>query len=144
MKLRADRDVDHAVAFRYDANGDPLWAAPVDLGAVRRVTPGLERMRLDGEHPPVRAELIGPVTSKFAPTVKSAARRDAGSVIITVPAGAVAEWWRGGNAAHRSAAILAVFNIEPLSERLAKLTGEALAVCRTLPRAPHASGSAYP
>lgn len=48
-------------------------------------------------------------------------------VVITVPAGAIAEWWRGGKGSHRAAAILAMFNVEPLSERLAKLTGEALA-----------------
>jgi hypothetical protein len=41
-----DRDVDHAVAFRYDAKGEPLWAGPTDLGAVRRVAPGQERIVL--------------------------------------------------------------------------------------------------
>ncbi len=41
-----DRDVDHAVAFRYDANAQPLWPGPVDLGAVRRIAPGQERIAL--------------------------------------------------------------------------------------------------
>ena len=46
-------------------------------------------------------------------------------VIITVPAAVVAEWWRGSSRARDG--ILAMLNVEPLSERLAKLTGEALA-----------------
>ena len=58
-----DRDVDHAVAFRYDDNGQPLWPAPTDLGAVRRIAPGQERIALartsDGV---LRATLIGGVT----------------------------------------------------------------------------------
>ncbi len=41
-----DRDADHALAFRYDDHGEPQWAAPVDLGAVRRVAPGQERITL--------------------------------------------------------------------------------------------------
>lgn len=39
-----DRDADHALAFRYDAAGEPLWPAPTDLGAVRRIAPGQERI----------------------------------------------------------------------------------------------------
>jgi hypothetical protein len=42
----ADRDADHAVAFRYDPTGQPLWPAPTDLGAVRRIAPGQERIPL--------------------------------------------------------------------------------------------------
>jgi hypothetical protein len=41
-----DRDADHAIAFRYDAAGLSLWPAPVDLGAVRRIAPGQERIAL--------------------------------------------------------------------------------------------------
>lgn len=41
-----DREADHALAFRYDDKGEPQWPAPVDLGAVRRVTPGQERITL--------------------------------------------------------------------------------------------------
>jgi hypothetical protein len=41
-----DRDADHAVAFRYDANAQPLWPSPTDLGAVRRIEPGKERVVL--------------------------------------------------------------------------------------------------
>ena len=41
-----DRDADHALAFRYDDHGEPQWPAPVDLGAVRRVAPGQERITL--------------------------------------------------------------------------------------------------
>lgn len=41
-----DRDADHALAFRYDDQGEPQWPAPVDLGAVRRVAPGQERITL--------------------------------------------------------------------------------------------------
>jgi len=58
-----DRDVDHAVAFRYDDQAQPLWPAPVDLGAVRRIAPGQERITLmktsDGV---LRAQLAGTVT----------------------------------------------------------------------------------
>ncbi|HSO36668.1 MAG TPA: hypothetical protein VLT33_29285 [Labilithrix sp.] len=42
-----DRDADHALAFRYDAAGAPLWPSPVDLGAVRRIAPGQERITLN-------------------------------------------------------------------------------------------------
>jgi hypothetical protein len=41
-----DRDVDHALAYRYDERGTPLWPMPIDLGAVRRVAPGQERIVL--------------------------------------------------------------------------------------------------
>lgn len=58
-----DRDVDHAVAFRYDDKGQPLWAAPVDLGAVRRIAPGQERIALTRTSDGVlRAQLAGGVT----------------------------------------------------------------------------------
>ncbi|MDB4947118.1 MAG: hypothetical protein JWP97_6652 [Labilithrix sp.] len=39
-----DRDVDHALAFRYDDAGAALWPQPVDLGAARRVLAGHERI----------------------------------------------------------------------------------------------------
>jgi predicted nucleic acid-binding protein len=48
----------------------------------------------------------------------------AGRVVITVPAAAVAEWWRGSS--RRLDGILAMFDVEPLTERLAKLAGEAI------------------
>jgi hypothetical protein len=41
-----DRGVDHAIAFRYDECGRALWPTPTDLGAVRRVAPGQERIAL--------------------------------------------------------------------------------------------------
>jgi predicted nucleic acid-binding protein len=47
---------------------------------------------------------------------------------ITVPADVVAEWWRGRSDVRD--AILACVDIEPLSERLAKIAGEALAAVR--------------
>ncbi len=49
---------------------------------------------------------------------------DTGSV-VTVPAAVVAEWWRGRSRGR--AAILELFDVEPLDARLAMLTGEALA-----------------
>jgi predicted nucleic acid-binding protein len=49
----------------------------------------------------------------------------ANRVVITVPAPVVAEFWRGSSRRHDG--ILAMFDIEPLTERLAKLAGEALA-----------------
>jgi hypothetical protein len=62
----ADRDVDHAVAFRYDDNGQPLWPAPIDLGAVRRITPGQERIALTRTNDGVlRASLVGGVTMEI-------------------------------------------------------------------------------
>ena len=58
-----DRDVDHAVAFRYDDKAQPLWAAPVDLGAVRRIAPGQERIALTRTSDGVlRALLTGGLT----------------------------------------------------------------------------------
>ena len=58
-----DRDVDHAVAFRYDDKAQPLWPAPVDLGAVRRIAPGQERITLSKTSDGVlRAQLAGNVT----------------------------------------------------------------------------------
>ncbi|MBI2394430.1 MAG: PIN domain-containing protein [Deltaproteobacteria bacterium] len=44
---------------------------------------------------------------------------------ITVPADVVGEWWRGRTDVRES--ILASVDVEPLTERLAKLAGEALA-----------------
>lgn len=44
---------------------------------------------------------------------------------ITVPTAVVAEWWRGQRGA--VARILEGIHIEPLSERLARIAGEALA-----------------
>jgi predicted nucleic acid-binding protein len=49
-------------------------------------------------------------------------------VRITVPSAVITEWWRG-RSDHRDAIVAAV-RIEPLSERLAKLAGEALASVR--------------
>ena len=49
----------------------------------------------------------------------------AGRVPITVPAAVVAEWWRGRS--NRVDGILAMFTIEDLTERLAKLAGQAMA-----------------
>ncbi|MDB4936719.1 MAG: hypothetical protein JWP87_3691 [Labilithrix sp.] len=46
-------------------------------------------------------------------------------VVITVPAAVVAEWSRVSSRARDG--ILAMFDVEPLSARLAELTGEALA-----------------
>jgi predicted nucleic acid-binding protein len=48
---------------------------------------------------------------------------------ITVPAAVVAEWWRGPS--RRCDDILTMLDVEPLSERLAKLTGQALAAVPT-------------
>ncbi len=44
---------------------------------------------------------------------------------ITVPADVVGEWWRGRSDVRD--AILAAVDVEPLTERLAKVAGEALA-----------------
>lgn len=41
-----DREADHALAFRYDEAGQPMWPAPIDLGPVRRIAPGQERIGL--------------------------------------------------------------------------------------------------
>jgi predicted nucleic acid-binding protein len=48
--------------------------------------------------------------------------------VITVPADVVGEWWRGRTDLRD--AILECVDVEPLSEALAKLAGEALAVVR--------------
>lgn len=50
--------------------------------------------------------------------------------VITVPSVVVAEWWRAES--KRARLILARISIEPVSERLAKIAGEALAA---VPRA---------
>lgn len=47
---------------------------------------------------------------------------------ITVPAAVVVEWWRARSDLRD--AILAAVRVEPLSERVAKLAGEALAAVR--------------
>ena len=49
----------------------------------------------------------------------------AGRVVITVPTAVVCEWWRARSPRHE--AILAMFTIEELDERLARLAGEAMA-----------------
>jgi predicted nucleic acid-binding protein len=50
--------------------------------------------------------------------------------VITAPAAVVTEWWRKDS--KRARLILAYLNVEPLTERLAKIAGEALAA---LPKA---------
>ena len=52
----------------------------------------------------------------------AAARRR--SLLISVPAAVVAEWWRGGR---DQARILKLVEVEAMSERLAKSAGEAIA-----------------
>jgi predicted nucleic acid-binding protein len=49
-------------------------------------------------------------------------------VRVTVPSAVITEWWRGRGDLRD--AIVAALRIEPLSERLAKLAGEALAAVR--------------
>jgi len=49
----------------------------------------------------------------------------AGRVVITVPAAVVVEWWRARSPRHE--AIMAMFAVEPLTEPLARLAGEAIA-----------------
>jgi predicted nucleic acid-binding protein len=49
-------------------------------------------------------------------------------VRITVPAAVITEWWRSRNDVRER--ILAAVRVEPLSESLAKLAGEALAAIR--------------
>jgi predicted nucleic acid-binding protein len=46
-------------------------------------------------------------------------------VQVTVPAVVVAEWWRGGN--RRRQDILAGVDVEPTTEHLARVAGEAMA-----------------
>jgi predicted nucleic acid-binding protein len=46
-------------------------------------------------------------------------------VQVTVPAVVVAEWWRGGN--RRRQDILAAVDVEPTTEHLARVAGEAMA-----------------
>jgi predicted nucleic acid-binding protein len=48
-------------------------------------------------------------------------------VRITIPANAVAEWWRKG---HGQASILSLGTVEPVNEAIAKAAGEALAKVR--------------
>jgi predicted nucleic acid-binding protein len=43
---------------------------------------------------------------------------------ISVPVAVVAEWWRGGP---RQAQILKAFEVEPMTERIARSAGEAIA-----------------
>jgi len=49
-------------------------------------------------------------------------------VRITVPSAVVSEWWRGRSDLRD--AIVAAVRVEPLSERVAKIAGEALAVVK--------------
>jgi len=49
-------------------------------------------------------------------------------IVPVVPADVIVEWWRGHS--DRREAILALVNVEPLSQRLARVAGEALAAVR--------------
>lgn len=49
-------------------------------------------------------------------------------IVPVVPADVIVEWWRGRS--DRREAILALVNVEPLSQRLALVAGEALAAVR--------------
>lgn len=48
-----------------------------------------------------------------------------GHVPVVVPAVVVAEWWRGGGRRHED--ILAAIDVEPTTEHIARLAGEAIA-----------------
>lgn len=49
-------------------------------------------------------------------------------IVPVVPADVIVEWWQGRS--DRREAILALVNVEPLSPRLARVAGEALAAVR--------------
>ena len=49
-------------------------------------------------------------------------------IVPVVPADVIVEWWQGRS--DRREAILALVNVEPLSQRLARVAGEALAAVR--------------
>src|SRR4029079_4022624 len=49
-------------------------------------------------------------------------------IVPVVPADVVVEWWRGRT--DRREAILGFVNLEPLSQKLARVAGEALAAVR--------------
>ena len=59
--------------------------------------------------------------------LKEAARR---GTELTVPTVVVAEAWRGGSRSARVARLLGASTIEPLSERLARAAGEAIATTK--------------
>ncbi len=67
--------------------------------------------------------LIGLERAKPRATALLAAARRR-SLRVSVPAAVVAEWWRGGRA---QAQLLKLVEVEPLTERLAKSAGKALA-----------------
>ncbi len=57
--------------------------------------------------------------------VDAVAQATARRARLTLPVAVLAEWWRGGS---RQARYLLAFKIEPMSERVAKSAGEAIAV----------------
>jgi hypothetical protein len=60
---------------------------------------------------------------KRMPTVMQ--RADQRGLLVTVPAVVLGEWWRGGGGRQRS--VLESVNVEPVSEYLGRLAGEAIA-----------------
>jgi predicted nucleic acid-binding protein len=56
--------------------------------------------------------------------IELAALASTRNIRITLPVAVLAEWWRGGR---RHARYLKAFNVEQMTERLAKSAGEALA-----------------
>lgn len=68
--------------------------------------------------------LIGVERGKYTALALLTAARKRG-LRLTVPVAALAEWWRGSHA-HKQ--ILKAFTVEPMSERLAKTAGEAMAL----------------
>jgi hypothetical protein len=56
--------------------------------------------------------------------IELAALASTRNIRITLPVAVLAEWWRGGR---RHAHYLKAFNVEQMTERLAKSAGEALA-----------------
>jgi hypothetical protein len=67
--------------------------------------------------------LIGLERAKPRPVALLAAARRR-SLLVSIPAAVVAEWWRG---AHDQMKILRLVEVEAMTERLAKSAGEALA-----------------
>jgi len=56
--------------------------------------------------------------------IELAALASARSIRVTLPVAVLAEWWRGGK---RQAHYLRAFNVEHMTDRLAKSAGEAIA-----------------
>ena len=77
QSLGAEGTPFHALAFRYDTRGNPIWKAAVDLGELPKAPASGERVKLAPTSPGVRVTLPSGVEIDLRPSGDFVTRRRA-------------------------------------------------------------------